>query len=146
MSQLRRDVEALKQQIARSDLAERISGWGVDGRSVTIRVKPDKTFLTCTIFYMSESDYPSCPLMAMCTGDDKVNSILESFEDHFEFGAPVLEVVIKLLEEVGLDAGGLEPQPASEAASENDEDIDSEEDYSDTGQDMAETDNQVDFC
>lgn len=143
MSQLRRDVEALEQRIQSSGLQTVISGLGVDGGSVTVRVKPGEQFLTCTIFYMSDSDYPSSPLMAMCEEDFRVNSALESFGDHFEYGAPVLEVVIKLLEEVGLDTSPLEPRPEGDAASESDEELNSEEDYSDTGQDMAETDNQV---
>ena len=144
MSQLRRDVEKLKQRIASSHLAASVNGWEVDGGSVTVRVKYDRHFVTCTIFYMSDSEYPSSPLMAMCPDSDKVNSALENFGDCFEEGAPVLEVVIKLLEEVGLDTAPLEPQQASEAASDDeDEDVDSEEDFSDTGQDMAETNNQV---
>ena len=143
MSQLRRDVEAVKQRIAGSELAVRVNGWDIDGGSVTLRVKPDKHFLTCTIFYMSDSDYPNSPLMAMCTDDDTLNSALESFGDHFEYGAPVLEVLIRLLEEVGLDTTPLASQQESNGASGDDEDLNSEENYSDTGQDMAETDNQV---
>lgn len=143
MSQLRRDVEAVKQRIAGSDLAGRVNGWDLDGGSVTVRVKSDRQFLTCTIFYMSDSDYPNSPLMAMCADDDTMNSALESFGDHFEYGAPVLEVLIRLLEQVGLDTSPLASQQETDAASGDDEDLNSEEDYSDTGQDMAETDNQV---
>ena len=143
MSQLRRDVDAVKQRIAGSELAVHVNGWDIDGGSVTLRVKPDKQFLTCTIFYMSDSDYPNSPLMAMCADDDTLNSALESFGDHFEYGAPVLEVLIRLLEEVGLDTSPLAPQQEGDGASGDDEDLNSEENYSDTGQDMAETDNQV---
>lgn len=144
MSQLRQDVEAVKQRIASSELAVRVNGWEIDGGSVTVRVKPDKQFLTCTIFYMSDSDYPNSSLMAMCADSDTVNSALESFSDDFEYGAPLLEVLIRLLGEVGLDATPLASQQECDAAS-GDEDLDSEENYSDTGQDMAETDNQVCF-
>lgn len=143
MCQLRHDVEAVKQRIKSSSLSTRVDGWDVDGGSVTVRLKPDKQFLTCTIFYMSDSDYPNSPLMAMCADDDATNSALESFGDYFEYGAPVLEVLIRLLETVGVDAAPLVAQQGSEAASGDDEDFVSEEDYSDTGQDMAETDNQV---
>lgn len=142
MSQLRQDVEAVKQRIASSELAVRVNGWEIDGGSVTVRVKPDKQFLTCTIFYMSDSDYPNSSLMAMCADNDTINSALESFSDDFEYGAPVDAVLIRLLEEVGLDATPLASQQECDAAS-GDEDLDSEEIYSDTGQDMAETDNQV---
>ena len=132
----------MKQRIASSELAVRVNGWEIDGGSVTLRVKPDKQFLTCTIFYMSDSDYPNSSLMAMCADDDTLNSALESFSDDFEYGAPILEVLIRLLGEVGLDATPLASQQECDAAS-GDEDLDSEENYSDTGQDMAETDNQV---
>ncbi len=142
MSQLRRDVEALKQRVANTGLAAHIDGWNLDGGSVTVRVKPENHFLTCTIFFMSDTDYPNSPLMAMCADDAQLNSALESLSDHFEFGATLLEVVIKLLEQVNLDTSALEPPQASDAASEDDEDA-SAGDYSDTGQDMAETDNQV---
>ena len=145
MCQLRRDVEAVKQRIKSSSLSSRFDSWHVDGGSVTFRLKPDKQFLTCTIFYMSDSDYPNSPLMAMCADDDATNSALENFGDHLEYGAPVLEVLIRLLETVGLDAAPLVAQQGSDAASEDDEDLNSEEDYSDTGQDMAETDNEVNF-
>lgn len=144
MSQLSRDVEALKQRIASSGLATQINGWEVDGGSVTVRVKPaKKPFLTCTIFFLSDSDYPHSPLMAMCADDDKLNSALESFSDHFECGAPLLDVMIKLLEQANFDTSCLEPGQASEASSGDDEDAASTGNYSDTGQDMAETDNQV---
>ncbi|KAL3136896.1 hypothetical protein ABBQ32_006505 [Trebouxia sp. C0010 RCD-2024] len=142
MGQLRRDVEAVKQRIKSSSISTRFDGWDVDGGSVTVKLKPDKQFLTCTIFYMSDSDYPNSPLMAMCADDDATNSALESFGDYFEYGAPVLEVLIRLLEAVGLDAAPLVAQQGSDAACGGDKDLISEEDYSDTGQDMAETDNQ----
>ena len=143
MPQLSRDVEALKQRIATSTLATQIDAWDVDGGSVTVRVKAAKQFLTCTIFFMSDSDYPNSPLMAMCADDDRLNSVLEGFSEHFEYGAPLLDVMIKLLEQLNIDTSALEPQQTSEAGSENDEDAASEGNFSDTGQDMAETDNQV---
>ena len=143
MPQLSRDVEALKQRIASSTLATQIDGWDVDGGSVTVRVKAAKQFLTCTIFFMSDTDYPNSPLMAMCADDDRLNSVLEGFSEHFEYGAPLLDVMIKLLEQLNIDTSALEPQQTSEAGSENDEDAASEGNFSDTGQDMAETDNQV---
>ena len=145
MSQLSQDVEALKQRIASSGLATQINGWEVDGGSVTVRVKPAETklFLTCTIFFLSSSDYPHSPLMAMCADDARLNNALESFSDHFECGAPLLDVMIKLLEQANLDTSCLEPEQASEASSGDDEDAASTGNYSDTGQDMAETDNQV---
>ncbi len=143
MPQLSRDVEALKQRIASSTLATQIDGWDVDGGSVTVRVKAAKQFLTCIIFFMSDADYPNSPLMAMCADDDRLNSVLEGFSEHFEYGAPLLDVMIKLLEQLNIDTSALEPQQTSEAGSENDEDAASEGNFSDTGQDMAETDNQV---
>lgn len=143
MSQLRRDVEAVKQRINSSALAVRLNGWDVDGGSVTVRLRPHNQWLACTIFYMSDSDYPNSPLMAMCADDDATNNTLESFGDYFEYGAPVLEVLIRLLETVGLDTAPLVAQQGSDAASGDDEDLNSDEDYSDTGQDMAETDNKV---
>ena len=143
MSQLRRDVEDLKDRITSSELASKIKGWDVDGGSVTVRVKSEQQFVSCTIFFLSDSDYPSSPLMAMCPDDERLNSALESFSDHFEYGATLLEVVIKLLEQVNLDTAPLDPQQASDVGSQDDEGAVSEGDYSDTGQDMAETDNQV---
>ena len=53
-----------------------------------------------------------------------------------------LDVVIKLLEVVNIDAKALEPQPASDVDL-DDEDQGTEDDYSDAGADMAEVDNQV---
>ncbi|KAL0054327.1 hypothetical protein WJX82_007206 [Trebouxia sp. C0006] len=88
------------------------------------------------------ADYPNSPLMAMCADDDRLNSVLEGFSEHFEYGAPLLDVMIKLLEQLNIDTSALEPQQTSEAGSENDEDAASEGNFSDTGQDMAETDNQ----
>ena len=142
MAQLRRDFDSIKQRMRDSGLSSRVTGWEVDGGSVTLRVKPGSKPLTCTIFFMSESDYPSSPLMAMCPDDDRVNSALESFSDRFEYGAALLDVVIKLLEVVNIDAKALEPQPASDVDL-DEEDQGTEDDYSDAGADMAEVDNQV---
>lgn len=142
---LRKDFDTLKQHIASSDgLASHIKLQQVDGGSVAVDVTREAR-LSCTIFFSNEEDYPHSPLMAMCEGDDQVNSALESFSEEFEYGASLLDVIIRLCDILKLDASSLR-QLNDGNASEVDEDVDSADEASYNGQDMAETDNQVGYC
>lgn len=139
---LRKDFNTLKQHIlADNALSSHIKLQNVDGGSVCVDITRDAR-LSCTIFFSNEDDYPHSPLMAMCEGDDGVNSALESFGEEFEYGASLLDVIIRLCDTLGLESSSLH-KVKDGSASEADEEVDSVDEASDNGQDMAETDNQV---
>lgn len=142
MSPLSADFKELKQHVAASELASSLKLVSVDGGTVNLTVVRNNMKLSCTIFFVSDNDYPNSPLMAMCENDDKVNSALEPYSDEFENGAPLLEVISRLCDTLQLDARTLD-QLRDGSVGESDEEAGSEDDYGDNGQDMAETDNQV---
>lgn len=141
---LGKDFQQLKQRVAASELASSLKLVAIDGGTVTLSVdrKLDSRKLSCTIFFVSDTDYPNSPLMAMCEDDDAVNSALEPFGDEFEYGAPLLEVISRLCKVLQLDGRALEQLREGSAGASEAEPA-SEDEYSDNGQDMAETDNQV---
>lgn len=142
MSPLSRDFQQLQQHVAASGLAACLKLVSVDGGTVNLTVTSDNRKISCTIFFVNDSDYPHSPLMAMCEDDDRFNSALEAFGDEFDYGAPLLDVISRLCTVFHLDAGIFDQLRAG-SADQSDEEAASEEDYSDNGQDMAETDNQV---